>query len=381
MFRRCTLCLLPNTKPDLSFNEDGVCSACVAFKNRREVDWELRDEEFKILLNRHQGNADWDCIVPVSGGKDSTAQVVKVLSLGYRPLCVAARTCDLTPLGRRNLDNIGNLGVDLIEVSANRRVRARLNRYALEVVGDISWPEHVAIFTAPVQIAVKFNVPLIIWGENSQNEYGGPASSQNNPVLNRAWLEEYGGLLGLRVSDLVASGEFSSEELSLYQYPDDTDLERVGVTGLFLGHYYPWDGLGNAIVASAYGFEMEPVATQGSLVGYENLDNFQAGIHEYFKYLKFGFGRATDILSTHIRRNRISRDLAIEIMLSRDGEFPSKYLGKEIEEVLRPLGLTKSEFIDIARHHTNLDIFKTSSAGEVYSDSLGRPILKDQGLN
>lgn len=380
MFTRCTKCLLPNTKPDLYFDEGGVCGACVAFENRLEVDWEERDLAFRRILESFRGESKWDCIVPVSGGKDSTAQVVKVLSLGFRPLCVASRTCDLTPLGRRNLDNIGNLGVDVIELNADRRVRARLNRFCLEVVGDISWPEHVAIFTGPVQVAVKFGVPLIIWGENSQNEYGGPAASQDSPYLNRAWLEEFGGLLGLRVSDLEATGEFSSRELAFYEYPEDQELSEAGVSGLFLGHYYPWDGLGNAVLASAYGFEMEPKATQGSVVGYENLDNFQAGIHEYFKYLKFGFGRATDILSNHIRRGRISRASAVEIVSRRDGEFPENYLGRSIDEVLAPLGLGRDDFLEIAQAHTNMELFRVDANGKLVQDRNGRPVLEDQGF-
>lgn len=380
MFYRCSICLLPNTKPDLSFNENKVCSACLAFSQRPAIDWHERDKQFREILENHKGESQWDCIVPVSGGKDSTAQVLKVLSLGAKPLCVSARTCDLTPLGRRNLDNIGMLGVDLIELNADRKVRARINRFALELVGDISWPEHVAIFTGPVQVAVNFKVPLIVWGENSQNEYGGPASSQDSPYLNRSWLEEFGGLLGLRVSDLVETGEFTTGDLAFYQYPEDEDLERVGVTGVFLGHYYPWDGLGNALVASAYGFEMEPQATQGSVVGYENLDNFQAGIHEYFKYLKFGFGRATDILSSHIRRGRISREAAIEVVIERDGAFPNRYLGKDIVEVLGPLGLTVEEFKDIAESHTSRELFQTDSAGSLIYDGLGRPILLEQGF-
>ena len=126
-----------------------------------------------------------------------------MLELGMNPLCVTATTCDLTPIGRENIENIKKMGVDYIEVTTNRVVRAKLNRIGLTEVGDISWPEHVSIFTVPVRMAVNFNVPLIIWGENSQNEYGGPAAAVENNVLDRRWLEEFGGMLGLRVNDLI----------------------------------------------------------------------------------------------------------------------------------------------------------------------------------
>ncbi len=114
-------------------------------------------------------------------------------------------------------------------------------------MGDISWPEHVGIFTIPVRAAVQFNVPLIVWGENSQNEYGGPAAAAEDNVLTRRWLEEFGGLLGLRVSDLSGCDGVEPRHLLPYHYPTDEELQRVGVTGLFLGYYLPWDGLSNAL--------------------------------------------------------------------------------------------------------------------------------------
>ena len=141
------------------------------------------------ILDRYRSKdgSNWDCIIPVSGGKDSTYQVITMLELGMNPLCVTATTCDLTDIGRRNIENIKKMGVDYIEVTTNRVVRAKLNRIGLTEVGDISWPEHVSIFTVPVRMAVNFNVPLIIWGENSQNEYGGPAAAVENNVLDRRW--------------------------------------------------------------------------------------------------------------------------------------------------------------------------------------------------
>ena len=186
--RYCINCLLPETKPDLSFDSKGVCSACTAFTNRKNIDWESRKKEFFEIIDRfkHNNPRGWDCIVPVSGGKDSTAQVLKMLELGLNPLAVNSRTCDLSILGKENLENIMNLGVDCIEFSPKQNIRKKLNKFCLERVGDISWPEHLGIFTIPVKAAVMFNVPLIIWGENSQQEYGGPnLDSVKNTILNR----------------------------------------------------------------------------------------------------------------------------------------------------------------------------------------------------
>ena len=161
----CARCLLPSTKPDLSFNDQRVCSACIAFENRAEVDWATRTNEFRTIMSRyaHTNDSNWDCIIPVSGGKDSTYQVIKILELGYKPLCVTATTCDLSEIGRRNIENIKNLGVDYVEFSPNPNVRRKLNNIGFKTVGDISWTEHVGIFTIPVRAAVKYQVPLIIW--------------------------------------------------------------------------------------------------------------------------------------------------------------------------------------------------------------------------
>src|SRR5258706_7619242 len=238
MLKYCTRCVMPDTKPDLRFDAEGVCDACRSFERRPTIDWDTRKKELTALLDRHrsQDAARWDCIIPVSGGKDSTYQVIRMLEIGMNPLCVTARTCDLSAIGRRNIHNLQRLGVDHVEFSPNPLVRRRLNRIGLTEVGDISWPEHVGIFTIPVRAAVQFGVPLIIWGENSQNEYGGPAAATEHNVLTRRWLEEFGGLLGLRVTDLIGMEGIEARHLIPYFYPPDADLQRVGVTGLFLGY-------------------------------------------------------------------------------------------------------------------------------------------------
>src|SRR6185436_3094246 len=369
MLRYCTRCVMPHTKPDLHIDEQGVCSACRAFEKRREVDWDARRATLAGLLERYRNKgSNWDCIVPVSGGKDSTYQVVRMLQLGVNPLCVTATTCDLSAIGRKNIENIKRLGVDYVEFSPNPVVRGKLNRIGLTEVGDISWPEHVGIFTIPVRAAVQYGVPLIVWGENSQNEYGGPAAAAENNVLTRRWLEEFGGLLGLRVSDLSATYGIDPRHLLPYQYPSDDDLQRVGVTGLFLGHYLPWDGLSNALIAQANGFLSLGRAVEGSMVDYENLDNHQTGIHDYFKFLKFGFSRATDIACLHVRRSRISRQDALEIVRKRDGKFPWTYLGKPLEQILDPLSMSVEEFQKVCDKFTNKKIFKRQASGELVRD-------------
>lgn len=372
MLKYCVRCVMPHTKPDLHIDEAGVCNACRSMEKRKEVDWKFRKKELLEILEKHRKNgSNWDCIVPVSGGKDSTYQVIRMLQLGLNPLCVTSSTCDLSEIGRKNIENIKKLGVDYMEFSPNPLVRAKLNKIGLVEVGDISWPEHVGIFTIPVRAAVQFNVPLIVWGENSQNEYGGPAASSENNTLTRRWLEEFGGLLGMRVSDLSETYGIESRQLLPYQYPSDEDLQRVGVTGLFLGHYLPWDGLSNTLIAQANGFVTYDKPVEGSMVNYENLDNHQTGIHDYFKFLKFGFSRATDIACLHVRRDRISRQDALEVVKARDGKFPWTYLGKPLKDILDPLDMTVDEFIKICDKFTNKKIFKKDASGALLKDKHG----------
>jgi N-acetyl sugar amidotransferase len=373
MLTYCTRCVMPDTKPDLRLDDHGICNACRSYENRKEVDWEKRHVELLQLLERYRkkDGSNWDCIVPVSGGKDSTFQVLRMLQLGLNPLCVTSTTCDLSEIGRRNIQNLKNYGVDYVEFSPNPAVRRKLNRIGLEQVGDISWPEHVGIFTIPVRAAVQYGVPLLVWGENSQNEYGGPAAAAGNNFLDRRWLEEFGGMLGLRVTDLIGLEGINARDIIPYTYPSDEELRRVGVTGLFLGHYLPWDGYSNALIVQANGFETLPTTVEGSVVNYENLDNHQTGIHDYFKFLKFGFGRATDIACLHLRRGRITRQDAQEMVRRHDGKFPWTYLGKPLEDILAPLELTIDQFIRICDRFTNKKIFLRDAKGNLVKDARG----------
>lgn len=373
MIKYCRRCVMPETKPDLHIDGDGICSACRYFDSREEVDWDSRRAELVTILDRFRSpdGSNYDCLIPVSGGKDSTSQAIRMLELGMNPLCVTATTDMLSAIGRRNIENLKRLGVDYVEVTTNPVVRRRINRLALTQVGDISWPEHVAIFTVPVRIAVQMEIRLIVWGENSQDEYGGPAGAAINNALDRRWLEEFGGLLGLRVSDLIGQDGIQARDLIQYTYPSDADLHKVGVTGIFLGYYLPWDGYGNALSAQAHGFETYHKTVEGSLVNYENLDNLQTGIHDYFKYLKYGFGRATDLACLHIRRGRLRRREALSLVRRHDGIFPATYLGTPIEDVLEEIDMGLDEFIKVCDRFTNRKLFVLDSRGTLLKDRHG----------
>lgn len=358
--RHCNRCVLPDTKPDLFIDAEGVCSACRNYENRKAIDCVKRKAELLTICAKYRRDDWYDCIVPSSGGKDSTYQALKMRELGMHPLIVTATTDRLTELGRRNIENLKLNGFDTLEVTANPAIRRRINKFALETVGDISWPEHVLIFTIPVRVAVQMGIPLIIWGENSQHEYGGPAATAESSVLNRKWLEEFGGLNGLRVSDVEEMLDLTAKDMLLYTYPTDAELQRVGVTGLFLGYFLPWDGKENAEYAKAHGFEVYSRTVEGSSVDYENLDNAQTGIHDYFKFLKFGFGRASDLVSMAIRRGRITREAGLRIVKEQDGRYPWTYLGCSLLTILKDIGMTQHEFASVCERFRNKKIHGVS---------------------
>jgi len=354
----CKKCLYNNLKPDLTFNDQGVCSACTAFEAREDIDWAKRQKEFtKIVEEAKAKKKQYDCIVPVSGGKDSHYQVLMALQYGLRPLAVTATTDHVSELGHKNLDNISQLGVDHVHVTCNGRVRKKINAYTLREIGDISWAEHVTIFSIPFRVATWHDIPLIIYGENPQNEYGGPdEETQKTFTLDQKWLEEFGGLNGLRVSDIIDQKIATEQDMLLYTYPK---LKKDSVKGVFLGQFFPWDGATNAEIACNNGFKTAYGPVEGTGYDYENLDNLQTGIHDYFKYLKFGFGRCTDIASNHIRRKNITRREAKEIVELYDGRYPSTYLGVPLEDVLDRIGVSIEEFVELCNHWANKDLFDT----------------------
>lgn len=352
----CVRCLIPETRPETTFDETGLCCGCQAFDARSLIDWDDRQKQFQHLAiemrreARHRGAA-YDCVVPVSGGKDSHYQVLTALDHGLRVLAVTAETDHLSAIGRRNLDNISKLGCDHIEVKTNPVIRRKINRYTLETIGDISWAEHITIFSIPVRVASMMKIPLVIWGENSQNEYGGPQQAQSANELTQDWLNEFGGLNGLRVSDVEeALGPIGE----MYRYPE---LGNDAPKGIFLGSFFPWNGYANALLAADRGFEwaQDPVEVSG--FQWENLDNCQTLLHDRGKFLKFGFGRATDICSNLIRRGLMTREQAIKHVKQWDGNFPFTYLGIKIGVILREIGMTIDDYLEVEATFANRDLF------------------------
>ncbi|OGY45520.1 MAG: flagellin modification protein, PseA [Candidatus Buchananbacteria bacterium RIFCSPHIGHO2_01_FULL_44_11] len=377
MLKYCKKCVMPNTKPDLNFDEDGVCDACRSAERKAQaIDWSARKKEFEEIIQRYKSKdgKNYDCIVPVSGGKDSTYQTY-IIKHVYKlnPLCVCFEPTYQTPRGKKNLDNLSSLGVDLVYFRKNPVVYKKMVIEGFKRVGDNEWPNHIGIFTVPVNMAVKFKIPLLIWGENSQLEYGGPAAARNKNTLDRRWLEEFGGLLGNRLDDMVGVGGITKEDLLPYTYPSQEELDTVGVTGLFLGYYFPWDARRQVAVIKNYGFNVKddgPI--EGTYTNYENLDESTVGLHDYLKFVKYGFGRATDHACLDIRNQRISRAEGLMLIKKYDGKYP--YYG--IKKFMEYTGLTKKDVDGIIDSFTNKQIFELDDDGNFKRDIAGNLVLK-----
>lgn len=349
---------MPNTRPDTDF-VDGVCSACHHHDAQLLVDWNERLNDLHKLFARQKPNGSgFDCIVASSGGKDSTAQVLALRDLGYRPLVVTATTCLLTELGRYNIDNLKRYA-STIEVSTNQDVRAVLNYQGLKLVGDISWPEHLAIFTIPMRMAVKMGIPLVFYGENPQAAYGGPVGSQEARKMTRRWVSEFGGLLGLRIEDMVNRSNITSKDMDEYRFPD---MDHSNCEAHFLGQYIgPWNGRRNAQIAIDHGFKAE-LPSPANWWTFENLDNGMTGLHDYMMYKKYGYGRACPQLSVDIRTGSLTRNAAEELLGDRENHFPSVYAGISIDEVCYRMGITFDHLVTLIDKFTNHDLFEN---GEV----------------
>ena len=364
---RCSNCCLPETRPDLAF-VDGVCAACLNYAKRKTIDWSSRRRELvKLLESATPNGSGYDCIVPSSGGKDSTYQVMTLLDLGAKPLVVTATTCHLTRIGRANIDNLARYATT-VELSPNKAVRAKLNRLGLQMVGDISWPEHVSIFTMPFHAACDFGIPLIFYGENPQTEYGGPLGTEDAMQMTRRWVSEFGGFLGLRPQDLIGVEGLTKRDIQDYMPPSVDRVANAGIQAHFLGQYIPWDSHHNAEVAQAAGMRWM-LPTNANWWPTENQDNAQTGAHDFGMYLKYGYGRGCSQISVDVRAGRITRDAALEWVRVCDGIFPSTYMQIHIQEVLRNIGVTSDEFKTILDKFTNHDLFNGVENS--------RPILKE----
>ena len=350
----CQRCVLPDSRPNLVIEDDGVCNACHSHDTKTTIDWARREALFaQVVDNAKKRSKGYDCLVPVSGGKDSTWQIIKCLEAGLNPLAVTWKTPARTPIGQRNLDNLVALGVDHIDYQINPKVESVFMLRAYEKFGSTAIPMHLALFNIPLTIAVRFGIPLVVWGENSAFEYGGTSEERTGFGLDSTWLRKFGVTHGTTARDWV-SGDLGEKALTPYFGPGDAGLAQAGINAVFLGYYFEWDPEATFRIAREHGFQASTGGARTGLYDYADIDDDFISIHHYLKWYKFGFTRLFDNLSLEIRNGRITREAALEVIRSSGDQTPRA----DIAKFCVFAEISESRFFEIAETFRNRDIWK-----------------------
>ncbi|MFA6635538.1 MAG: N-acetyl sugar amidotransferase [Candidatus Omnitrophota bacterium] len=342
--RYCKRCVYPESSAvKLTFDERGICSGCRVAEEKEKLDWGEREKQLRKILESYKGQAEYDCIIPVSGGKDSHYQVYLIKEVyGLNPLLVTFNHTFNTRLGIDNLTNlVEKFGCDHLRFTPSPKTVKKLARVALKKMGDFCWHCHCGIFTYPVQVAVKYRIPLLIWGEQGFLDLGGMFSHYDMIEMTRRFRTEH-GLRGYDYSDLIDEKEgITAEDLRWAVYPSDKDIERVGVRGIYLGNFVNWNGKKQTeFLIKNYNFQT--ARESRSYNTYENVEcHHCGGAHDYLKWLKFGYGRATDHASQDIRLGRMTREEGVDMVEKYDAKRPN-----DLDPLLDWLEISEEEFVE-----------------------------------
>ncbi len=318
-------------------------------QNRRSIGVGREKAFQEVVQHARSRSLGYDCLIPVSGGKDSTWQVVQCLEYGLKPLAVTWKTPARTSIGAENLANLINLGVDHIDYQVSPKVEKKFMLKALEKYGSTAIPMHMALFNIPLKIAVKFNIPLVVWGENSAFEYGTTDAELTGFRLDNRWLKTYGVTHNTTAVDWI-SEELTRKELTPYFGPADEDIRQAKVNAIFLGYYFKWDPETSAEVAHLHGFRSRTDGPKTGYYDYADIDDDFISIHHFIKWYKFGFTRLFDNLSLEIRNGRLTRAQAIEIIQKMGDQTPHE----DIEKFCRFAGITVERFFEIVERFPQL---------------------------
>ena len=351
--RYCTRCVTPSTRPNITFDAAGVCNACAAHALKPTIDWEARRRAFNdVVAHARSRSKGYDCVIPVSGGKDSTWQVVTCLQAGLNPLAVTWKSPARTEIGARNLANLVSLGVDHVDYQVSPAVERKFLYQALVRYGATAIPMHMALFAIPLTIGLRFEIPLVVWGENSAFEYGGTEDERMGFRLDRRWLQKYGVTHGTTATDWI-SADLTRRELTPYFGPSDAELDAAGTLAVFLGYYFPWDPETSLAVARAHGFSARAEGPRTGYWNYADIDDDFISIHHYLKWYKFGFTRTFDNLSVEIRNGRLTRDEAVDILRRRGDETPHE----DIDRFCAFVGITRAHFFEVIERFRSPEVW------------------------
>jgi len=354
--RYCKRCVLPDTKPGVVFDEEGICSACRSVERKHKIDWSARADKLRKICDDIRGTNGngYDCIVPVSGGKDSFNQAY-IMSKVYnlRVLCVVVVPHLQTVEGIENLNLlVEKLDVDLIKISTRPSTLQNIRRSALLRVGNPNYAEHRVVFAAVARAAYFYNTPLVVWGEDIGVEFGGNVTISSaedgsaQELINNDLFRETG------FEDLI-KGVVSDEELFFYRNLEKETIAQKNIRSIYLGYYHWWDGIKHYHVAKSFGFKpRQKGPLPGNVLDFDNIDEKLCEVHSWLKFLKLGFWRPTDHCCYKIWNGYMTREEAVKEVNAVQYDFPA-YL----DEFLEYHQLTESEFFECVEGFRNHDIW------------------------
>ena len=352
--RKCGSCLLPETYETIEFDRQGVCNVCRGKEVRDEkIDWAARKLQLDALIERHRGKNDYDCIIPFSGGKDSTYTLWYLMKeYKIKPLVVRFDHGFMREtLIENNTRTFKKLGVDVINFTPNWRVVKRLMLESLRRKGDFCWHCHTGIFSFPMHIAVKFNVPLVFWGEPSSEytayyDYAEDEIEQVDETRFNRFVN-----LGITAEDMYGmikdDFDLDPRDLLPYTYPKMRDLKRLRYESVCLGSYIPWDVKKNVeLIQRELGWKGDQVeGMPWEQYPYEKIECFMQGMRDYIKYLKRGYSRVSQMVALDLRNGRITKEEGQELVDKYEGRKPPS-----LDIFLDYVGLDENEFNEIVSH-------------------------------
>lgn len=360
--RYCKKCTMPDTRPGIVFDSEGICSACRHYEKRKNIDWKTRWDEFEKICDKYRGmngRGGYDCAIAVSGGKDSHFQVhILKEKMGMNPILFSVEdNFPMTEAGKHNLKNISEeFGCTIISCKPNIRMQKKLIRACFEKYGKPTWYIDRLIYTYPLQMALKFNTPFLCYGENVSYEYDGGIETYSA----RKQLEN-GVAMDISQEELLSYLDGESEsELSLLKAPDIEELNKLDP--FYLSYYLPWNSISNYNFAKSRGFhdlEHEWDRTQHA-ENFDQVDSRAYLIHPWMKYPKFGHAFATDYTARFVRYGLMDREEAIQIVKARDGKLDPLC----VRDFCAFCGYSEAEFWTIVDKFYNPELFEKNAWGE-----------------
>lgn len=356
----CKKCLQPNTRPGVKFDENGICYACKFEEEKKNIDWDKREEELREIANwaKETSKGPYDCIVGVSGGKDSTFQALYVKEkLGLNVLLVNSTPDNITEIGRHNLDNLCKHGFDMINLRPNPKVAKHLAKKGFFEYGNIAKGLEIPLCASAFIIADKFDIPLIIEGENAAMTLGTVETGQALDDSAYSWVD-LDTIQGGRKNNLI-DDTVNERDLYLFDFPNIEEMQEKGIRAIWLQYYAKeWSQVYNAEFSAARGLRgrgNEDLHELGRYRIYTALDVDWVIPNQMLKYYKFGFGFATDEACYDIREGRISREEGTWLIEEYDGKCGEKY----IKEFCDYIDITVKEFWEhVDNNIVNKDLFK-----------------------